>query len=244
VEFVPFPGRGRQYRITSRVRFGDTDPAGRLRLDALARLVQDVGNDDLVDAGLDPASPWVTRRTAVRVAGAWPHLGEVLDVTTFCSGLGSRWGERRTSVRSPRGAVEVSAVWIFIDRAGRPARLPAEFLSVFGESADGRRPSTRLHHPAPPPQATARPWPLRATDVDAFGHVNNAATWEPVEDEVSRRGVVPRWAELEYHGAIGPDDDIVIRGAEIDPDGDGAGDEVRLWLTCEGDVRASARLGC
>lgn len=238
MEFVDFPGRGRQYRVASRVRFGDTDPAGRLRLDALARLVQDIGNDDLADAGLDAASPWVTRRTEVRVAGAWPRLGEPLEVTTFCSGLGRRWGERRTSVRSAQGAAEVSAVWIFVDADGKPARLPAEFLTVYEESADGRRPSTRLHHPPPPPEATTRPWPLRATDVDAFGHVNNAATWAPVEDEVSRRGVVPRWAELEYRGAIAPDDDVVLRGEG------GAGGELWLWLTCDGEVRASARLGC
>ncbi|MDP8988171.1 MAG: thioesterase, partial [Actinomycetota bacterium] len=198
--------------------------------------VQDTGNDDLADAGLDPASPWVTRRTGVRVAGTWPRLGEPLQVTTFCSGLARRWGERRTSVRSAQGGAEVSAVWIFVDADGKPARLPGEFLTVYGESADDRRPSTRLRHPPPPPEATARAWPLRATDVDAFGHVNNAATWAPVEDEVSRRGVVPRWAELEYRGAIAPDEEVVVRCSDAD-------DGLWLWLTCDGEVRASARLG-
>ena len=233
IELVPLPGRGRRYAGARRVYFGDTDPSGRLRLDALARMAQDIGNDDLADAGLDPASPWVTRRTSVWAPGAWPRLGEPLTLTTFCSGLGGRWGERRTSVRSTGGAVELAAVWIHLDGTGRPARLPQSFLDVFGESAGDRRVSTRLHHPPPPATASSRPWPLRATDLDAFGHVNNPAVWMPVEDEVARRRLVPRFAEIEYHVPIAADDEVAL-------DAFGGDGGLRLWLTCDGGVRASA----
>ncbi|MGI9119653.1 MAG: acyl-ACP thioesterase domain-containing protein [Acidimicrobiales bacterium] len=235
VDFIPFPGRGRQFLTSDVVRFGDTHPSGRLRLDALARLVQDTGNDDLADAGLDPASPWVTRRTSVWVPGRWPSLGEPLTVATFCSGLGTRWGDRRTSVRSPSGVVEVAAVWIFLDDVGRPARLPESFLAVYGESAEGRRTSTRLHHPGPPAAADRRSWPLRATDIDVFGHVNNTAMWMPIEDELSRRGLVPRFAEIEYRLAIGAGDQVELV-SHVD------GERLGVWLTAGGDVRASALL--
>ena len=234
-DFVDFPDRGRRFATTGRVRFGETDPDGRARLDALARLVQDTGNDDLADAGLDPASPWVTRRTAIWAPRRWPCLGEPLEVTTFCSGLGSRWGERRTTVSSPLGSVEVEAVWIYLDRQGRPARLPERFLTVYGESAKGRQTSTRLRHSPPPPEASVRTWALRATDLDVYGHVNNTAVWFPVEDELARRHLVPRLAEIEYRAPL-------IAGEEVDlvtwVDATG----LRLWLTCGGEVRASAHL--
>lgn len=233
MEFVPFPGRGRSYTGAGRVRFGDTDPAGRLRLDALARMVQDAGNDDLEDAGLDPASPWVTRRTSVWAPGKWPRLGEALTLTTFCSGLGGRWGERRTSVRSSGGVAELAAVWIHLDQQGRPARLPEAFLATYGESAAGRRTTTRLHHPPPPPASSSRPWPLRASDLDVFGHVNNTAVWMPIEDEVAHRRLVPRFAEIEYRVPVAADDEVVLRSHHGD-------DGLRLWLTSDGEVRASA----
>lgn len=101
------------------MRLGDADRHGRLRLDALARLLQDVGNDDFADAGLDPGAPWVGRRTVVW-SPSWPRLGERLTVTTFCGGLGSRWAERRSSLRDEGGGsrVEVAALWVFLGAEG------------------------------------------------------------------------------------------------------------------------------
>lgn len=237
VDLVPVPPTGRRYQTSRRVRLGDADQHGRLRLDALARLLQDVGNDDFADAGLDPGSPWVARRTAVW-SPSWPRLGDRLGVTTFCSGLGSRWGERRSSLRSEGGLgwVEVASLWVFLGEDGaRPTRLPPWFVETYGQATRGRTVGARLTHPAPPPGADARPWPLRATDLDVLGHVNNAATWQAVEDEVARRAVVPGRAELEYGAALEPADDVVLRTAD-----DGAG--LRLWLTVDDKVRASAHV--
>ena len=233
--FVPVPELGRTYTGRRRVRWGDVDRHGRLRLDALARHLQDVANDDTRDLGHDHTAPWVVRRTTIAVEVP-PALGEVLELTTFGGGLGSRWAERRTSVRGDGGGrVEAASVWISVDRTtGRPARLTEEFLAAYGASAGDRRGDARLHHPPPPAGADRRPWPLRSTDHDPLGHVNNAATWEPVEDELDRRGVVPAWAEVEYGDAIGPRDEVTLVS-----DRDAAG-TVRTWLTVDGRVRASA----
>lgn len=229
-ELVPRPAAGRVFETTRRVRLGDADPAGRLRLDALARLLQDVGNDDFADAGLDPSSPFIARRTTV-AAPRWPRLGERMAFATWCGGTGSHWAERRTSISSEGGgSVEVAALWVCVDGAsGRPARLPGWFLDTYGAAAGDRRLKARLQHGEPPQGAEARPWPLRATDLDVMGHVNNAATWAAVEDECARRGVVPSAAELEYRAAIDPDDDVTLLA-----------DGGRLWLAVAGDVRASA----
>ena len=89
---VPRPASGRVFETGRTVRIADADPTGRLRLDAVARYVHDVGNADVADAGLDPNIPWVVRRSVVEVAG-WPQLGEQLAVSTWCGGTGSRWAE-------------------------------------------------------------------------------------------------------------------------------------------------------
>jgi acyl-ACP thioesterase len=178
----------------------------------------------------------VARRTVVW-SPAWPRLGDRLAVTTFCSGLGSRWGERRSSLRTDGedARVEVASLWVYLGEDGaRPSRLPSWFTETYGEAADGRTVAARLTHPSPPPTATTRPWPLRATDLDVLHHVNNAATWQAVEDEAARRGVVPTRAELEYGAAVEPDDEVALRSSD---EGDGG---FRLWLMVAGAVRASA----
>jgi acyl-ACP thioesterase len=236
VDLVPAPDEGRCYTTTRRVRLADADPAGRLRLDAVARLLQDIGNDDFADAGLDPSSPWVARRTVVEIGG-WPQLGERVSVATWCGGLGSRWAERRSVMESEAGArVDVASLWVFLTPDGRPSRLPDWFVDTYGAAAAGRTVSSRLVHPKPPEDAAARPWPLRATDLDVLGHVNNAATWAAVEDELARLGVLAGRAELEYHAAIEPGDEVVLRRTVAE------GGEVSVWLTAGGAVRASARV--
>lgn len=232
---VPVPERGRRFTASRRVRWGDADARGRLRLDAVARYLQDVANDDTRDAGHDPRAPWVVRRTAIEVLVP-PAVGEVLALTTFGGGLGSRWAERRTSmVGDAGGRVEAASLWVCLDPvSGRPARLTEEFLATYGEAAGGRRVSSRLVLPPPPPEVTRRPWPLRSTDVDRLRHVNNAATWEPVEDELARRGVEPARAVLEHGDAIDPADAVELASV-AGPDG-----AVSVWLLVGTAVRASA----
>jgi acyl-ACP thioesterase len=202
---------------------------GRLRLDALARFLQDIGNDDTADAGHDASAPWITRRTTVRVDGAWPRIAERLEITTWCGGLGSHFAERRTTLASPTGTVEVAATWVHVDERGRPARLPQWFHETYAEAAEGRVIKARLLHPAPPDDADAQPWPIRWSDLDVVGHVNNAAYWEAVEEVCHQRGLVPSFAEVEYAGGIDAGDDVVLLTAGE-----------RVWLTVDGSVRGSA----
>jgi len=159
-----------------------------------------------------------------------------VTLITFCGGLGSRWAERRTLVTGDRGGrVEAAALWVRLDpRTGRPVRLDQTFLDAYEEAAGGRRVSSRLEHGTPPERAEGRSWPLRSTDVDRFGHVNNAATWEAVEDELARRALVASRAEMEYRAAIEPSDTVELLTAPLD------GGAIGMWLTVEGTVRASA----
>jgi acyl-ACP thioesterase len=223
------PAEGRRFVTTRPARFGDLSPGGRLRLDAVARYVQDIASDDTTDAGLDNDMAWVARRTAVELR-ATPGFREPLTLTTFCTGYGGRWAERRVSITGAQGAsIETVSLWVHLDAdSGRPTPLPADFHEIYGLAAAGRTVSARLQHPSEvPAQADRTPWALRFTDFDLLGHVNNAATWAMVEEAlVARRPLRPPLrAELEYRLPIERGDHVEI--ATVDhPDG-----SLSLWMT-------------
>jgi acyl-ACP thioesterase len=181
-ELVPPPARGRLFEREVGPGLADVTRSGRVRLDAIARWLQDVAFADVVDAGLADRGAWLVRRVRMQVE-AFPRFGEPISVRTFCSATGRLAAERRTSVSGGRGAVEAVAMWIHVDpETLRPLRLGEEFQAVYGESAGSRKANFRLGHPDPPADPTAAPWRFRASDTDMAGHVNNAAYWEPVEE--------------------------------------------------------------
>lgn len=190
-----FPERGRVYAESRLVGPGDTAVDGRARLDAIVDWLQAIAYADVVDAGFENLVLWVVRRVGLHV-DAYPRLGERIELRTACSALGARWAERRTSVTGAGGArVEAVALWVAIDpRTLRPARI-GQLASVYGESAGDRRTRTGLRHPEPPPEATVRPWRFRRADLDVAGHVNNAAYWQAIEEEL---GEPPADVEVEH----------------------------------------------
>jgi acyl-ACP thioesterase len=211
-ELLEWSGEGRRFTAQRTVRLGDVDPAGELRLDAAARYLQDVASDDAVGAGLPNALGWVVRRTLLRVT-APAVAGERVELATFCTGAGRSWAERRTTLRSPGGAViDAVSLWVQVDvTTGRPARLGQEFAAIYGPAAAGRHVSSKLTLPGRPPErAVAEPvWRFRRADLDQFGHVNNAAQLALVEERLAaggRRGVF----EIEYLGAADAESDYVV----------------------------------
>ncbi len=219
---VPRPDVGRSFTGRRIVRLGDVDRGGRLRLDALTRYTQDVSDDDTTDAGLPDAPGWVVRSTVVDELVA-ATLGETLTVVTFCSGLGTRWAERRLSVSGDSAArYEVATLWVCIDPVtGRPQPLTDQFISLFGGAAAGRRVPARQRNPKPTDAATwdtaRHRWQLRAADYDVFDHVNNAAYWQAVEQWLpSASGSTPRRARLEYGPGLAPAETVEIELAAAD----------------------------
>ncbi|MGZ4150491.1 MAG: acyl-[acyl-carrier-protein] thioesterase [Actinomycetota bacterium] len=248
-ELVPRPARGRVFEARVRVRLADVAPSGRLRFDAIARMLQDVSGDDTADAGFEPDAAWVVRRLVIeRPPARAPRLRDDLTLVTWCSGTGPRWAERRTDLLhgggeegGGEGAEEIAraaALWVLVDRrTGSPIPLGEGFDAVFGAAAGGRRVGQRLRHGPPPPGASRSPWPLRATDLDVLGHVNTAVYWAPVEEVLARlanRRRVVR-AEIEFRGGIEPGDPVELVT-------EAAADELRVWLTVGPDVRGSAVL--
>ena len=202
-DFMPFPRGGRVFRSSRLVRRADAAPSGRLRLDALARYLQDVAEDDVADTGWQAPYEWLLRRCTVVISG-YPNRGERVGLATFCSATGPRWAERTTTVSGNDGALmQAIAVWVAVDPdSGRPAELGPGFLQWYGAAASGREVSARLSLPGPPQSLTGRPWPLRASDFDAADHVGNTIHWAAAEDVISGLPWLPARAVVEYSSEI------------------------------------------
>jgi acyl-ACP thioesterase len=233
----------RRFARTRRVYLGDASTRGRLRLDAVARFLQDVAADDSEDAHLPGNRAWVVRRMELTVSRL-PAIYEDVELVTWCSGVGGRWAERATSLTSASGVgtrgvgVDARAVWVYVNlETGAPQSLPPEFFDIYGERTRERKVSARLVHPAPPPDAPRTAWRLRTSDFDVLGHVNNAAYWQPVEDELARRlpGARVRRAEIEFRAGIDPGEEPDVATSVTD----GA---LALWFLVGDEVRASVRV--
>jgi acyl-ACP thioesterase len=168
-------------------------------------------------------------------------MGERMELITWASGSGPRWAERRTTISvDGEPVVEAASLWVCVDVATmRPIRLPDRFWAMYGDAVGERIVSSRLRHPDlpvdPPPEQ--RPWPLRVADLDVLGHVNNAATWAAIEDELDRVGQGEQLAsaELEYRGPVDRTQATTL-ASRVD---DGV---IHMWLAADGAVLASAAL--
>jgi acyl-ACP thioesterase len=234
-ELVPLPQRGRVYTGQARPGLADCAPSGRVRLDALARWLQDVAYADVEDAAVAEAAVWVVRRTRIRVE-RFPRFGERFRLQTFCSGFGRAWAERRTVVTAldgGAGAVQAVSLWVHLDPATRrPFPLTPRELELYGDAAGGRKVTARLRHPAPGSADNARRWAFRATECDLAGHVNNAAYWQPIEEELLS-GPEPHSfdAETEFRNPAQPGDKLVLSEGP------------HRWIVAEhGEVHASVLL--
>jgi acyl-ACP thioesterase len=210
-ELVDEPGEGRVFERTLIPGIADAGGDGRVRLDAIARWLQDVAYADLLDAGADDSGVWIVRRSRIRV-DRFPRFADEVIVRTFCSGIGRFSAERRTSVRGSSAAVEAVALWVWIDaESGRPRRFPPEFLSFYEQSAAGRDASVRLRHGDPPEGCERREWSFRATDEDVAGHVNNSHYWAALEEELVAAPPDSLDVEIEYREPMLPGPATVLR---------------------------------
>jgi acyl-ACP thioesterase len=232
-------GERRVTTIERHVGLADVGPNGRARLDALARIVQDVSDFDAASAPIDGMGIWILRRLEIEIV-ATPRFRADVTATTWCSGVGARWAERATQLHvGDRLCAGAISIWVHTDpELGAPTPLPPGFDALWGATAEGRKVSARLRHPRPPADVPRRTWSLRAIDLDVVGHVNNAAYWAAIEDELARRGRPRvRNAEIEFRTGLDLADAVDLAVADAD-------DGFAAWLCVGDDVRASVLVGC
>jgi acyl-ACP thioesterase len=203
------------------LRVADIDRHGRLRMDAAARHIQDIGQDQLREMGYEATHPlWIVRRTMMDLI-APIEFQDILRVRRWCSGTSNRWCEMRVRIDGRRsgGLLESEAFWININRETQgPARISEDFLAglkrttsvdrlrwkayLSGGNRDVRAGAAEIHE-----------YPIRFTDIDLFDHMNNSVYWSVVEDYLASYPellAAPLRVTLEHDAAVALGDKLEI----------------------------------
>ncbi|MGA5546141.1 acyl-ACP thioesterase domain-containing protein [Mycobacterium sp. NPDC051198] len=168
------------------LRVGDIDRTGRLRFDAAARHIQDIGSDHLRELGFEETHPlWIVRRTMIDLVGPI-EFQDMLRMRRWCSGTSNRWCEMRVRIDGRKGGLmESEAFWININRETQgPARISDDFLSGLRRTTDEARLRWKSYLKAGSREDAAeiREYPVRVSDIDLFDHMNNSVYWTVIED--------------------------------------------------------------
>lgn len=199
------------------LRVGDIDRGGRLRLDAVARHVQDIGQDHVHALGFDKTHPvGVVRRTMIDLVRPI-EFQDVLRLRRWCSGTSTRWCEIRVRIDGGAGGlIESEAFWININRdTGMPSRFSDDFLEQLQRTTDVHRLRWKAYL-IPGARQDAEhvsEYPVRFTDIDLFDHMNNAIYWSVVEDYLSTRPELlasPLRVTIEHEAPIALGDKLEI----------------------------------
>jgi acyl-ACP thioesterase len=168
------------------LRVGDIDRVGRLRFDAAARHIQDIGSDHLRELGFEETHPlWIVRRTMIDLIKP-VEFQDLLRMRRWCSGTSNRWCEMRVRIDGRKGGLmESEAFWININRETQgPARISDDFLSGLRRTTDEARLRWKSYLKAGSREDAAeiREYPVRVSDIDLFDHMNNSVYWTVIED--------------------------------------------------------------
>ncbi|ORW22904.1 acyl-ACP thioesterase [Mycolicibacter nonchromogenicus] len=171
------------------LRVADIDRSGRLRMDAAARHIQDIGQDQLREGGYQETHPlWIVRRTMMDLIRPI-EFQDMLRMRRWCSGTSNRWCEMRVRIDGRKGGlIESEAFWININRETQgPARISEDFLAGLKRTTTVDRLRWKAYLKAGDRQDAAEihEYPIRFTDIDLFDHVNNSVYWSVVEDYLS-----------------------------------------------------------
>ncbi|CAM2835866.1 4-hydroxybenzoyl-CoA thioesterase [Prescottella defluvii] len=239
---APAPPHGQGFETSRPIRTGDVDTAYRLRLDGIARYLQDIGTDNLAASGFDRTDPlWIVRRTVVDVhrPAVWPDR---IHLRRWCAAHSTRWSAMRVRMTNDANAlIETEGFWINIGTdTGMPARISDDLLTDLGRTTDEHRLKWKPWLPATPPDTDEddRTFHLRATDIDPFNHVNNATYWHVVEEYLTDRPDLletPYRAVVEHLSPILARDHVRIRTHD-------SATALSLWFLVADEVRATARV--
>ncbi|MTK31248.1 hypothetical protein GL305_15020, partial [Nocardia seriolae] len=152
---APVPDSGHIFDVTRRLGTVDMDENQNLRIDGIARHLQDAGVDHLIHMdALDTHPHWIVRRTVIDVLQpiTWPAQ---LRIRRWCSGISPRWCTMRARIDSDTGGlIETEGFWIHMNKdTMSPSRVADEFFDLMCTTTADHRLRWRqwLDTPHPPP---------------------------------------------------------------------------------------------
>lgn len=236
----PLPSAGYVYQTSWPVPTGDIGGQLQLRLDGVARYIQEVGAENLLDAGEAEDHPhWLVQRTVIDVIEPieWPNE---VSFSRWCSALSTRWCTMRVDlVGNEGGRIETEGFWIAInEKTLTPQRVSDSLIEKFASTTTEHRLKWRPWLTNPDATDIVTPFALRRTDIDVFEHVTNTAYWHAIHEvmaEVPDVCRAPYRAVIEYRRPIQYGEDVSLRWARHE-------DDVNIAITVGDEVRAAALL--
>ncbi|MEU4314069.1 acyl-ACP thioesterase domain-containing protein [Nocardia sp. NPDC024068] len=246
---APLPQESMGFTSAWPVRAGDVDPYNRVRLDGIARYLQDIAWEHLQQSILEQTDPhWIVRRTVIDVIRPvrWP---DQVHLQRWCSSMSTRWSNMRVRITSDRGGlIETEGFWIKINEANNmPARISDAGLAYLAQTTTEQRLRWRpwLTDTTPAESDIDHPFPLRATDIDQYNHVNNACYWQAVEQylvDYPKLVSGPYRAVIEYVAPVLARQHISVR-SRYEPGGGNFGrPSLRLWFVVDGETTTVVRI--
>jgi acyl-ACP thioesterase len=241
---VDLPDSGYVYETGWRLATTDIDEYNRLRLDGVARYIQEVGAEHLGDAKLADVHPhWIVLRTVIDVVQPIEFPSDI-TFRRWCAALSTRWCDMRVQLRgSDGGRIETQGFWICMNKDTlTPSRLSEDCIARFGSTTDNHRLRWRPWLTEPVgmgrtgQDGTVTSFPLRRTDIDHFEHVNNTIYWHGVHEilgQATELEGAPYRAVLEYRSPIKLGESVTIHSERHH-------DTVRMHFTVGDDIRAAA----
>ncbi len=193
IEIIEPLNTSRQFELNRRVALSDTDPSGRLRIDACARYLQDVAAFDAIDADISQMGNWVLRQNNI-LFSSLPSYGQEVRSKTYLTGSGRAWVERTSIIsdlESGKRLIAARALWVLTSlTSGAPISVPGSLYKIYGPLALQHRVSIRDAKREMLPEA-AKPmaWQIRYSDQDILSHLNNATYLEALEEVIYRQGI-------------------------------------------------------
>ncbi|WP_431969979.1 acyl-[acyl-carrier-protein] thioesterase [Nocardia sp. bgisy134] len=239
------PPAGTLFQTGWPVRLADIDREHRLRLDAIARYLQDIAFEHLeaVEDG-DTHRGWVVRRTVIDVLEpvVW---GERVTLHRWCSALSNRWCTMRVQILGSEGGhIETEAFVIhFGIESGVPTRMSDRFMAPMLAGTSEHRLRWRAALTESMPDAASAdvevlPFPLRVADIDVLDHVNNAVYLGALEELLAGHAdllAAPYRVIIEYAKPLESGEQVRVVGRR-------AGDTLDAWLAVGDEARAVARI--
>ena len=186
------------FNQTKKIQLYHTDATGRITLSALSRFAQESagGHAERLGVGMERLAEqniaWVLREQAMCVE-RYPILGEQLRISTWPTRAERILCHRdyRIFDKDERVVARGTSVWFGLDLEARRPRKAESFFHLPGELMPGSvfdQPLPSLH--APQEDCFSEIRTVRASDLDALGHMNNLRYLDWIADHLSLFGMV------------------------------------------------------
>ncbi len=230
----------RIYKSNRRVRVGDCNSKGKLRLDPIACYLQDVGFDDTNDLGLGDGGIWVAR--AIEITNKteseelWPSRNDDVQIETYCGGAGRVSAQRNVNIfLKNKLAIETKTVWVSLDGNFKPCSIPKWLNEKYPNTQKISSKRTLSFSPTEDEKTNGNSFvfKVRSSDIDINNHANNAFAFDVLNEASILCGVETfSRANVEYHKPIGFKDELKVYVSKSDT-------EFKAWVYTQDNIACS-----